>query len=318
MAAPFQKEFRLSHSSRTIGCDRKFYFRKFFPGGDQNRELAPECGKALHTGYQNWLINKNREAAIAAMMLEYPIDLNTNCMDVRSLEACYATLNNMLDANHLQQYDVATIICLDGVERPAIEVPFKITLRNEFLDEEETIPIVYIGYIDAILFDRLKTNYLTADVKTHRDNTFDLSPKFKFSTQCIPYGFTLEHMLGHQLQQFDINYIAAFLDILEPKTELYTFTKTREDIEEWMLDVAIDIQKYKTAYRINHWKRNGENCNSFYKKCSHFDYCEVRNIETLSTMRYGVPDVKPEVQPVDNFEPWVEFTLSANLELTTC
>lgn len=289
-----------------MNCLQKLEFRKLYPGQGQTRSVNADVGKALHAGHQHWMVHQDRERAIAEMMLRYPIDLENNPMKPRSVEACYATMNCVMDNVKLDEYEIAQIECKDGVVRPAIEVPFRIKLKDVFLDKAKTIPFEYIGFIDAILFHRMTGRYLTTDIKTHRNNAYDLSPLYVFSEQQIPYGICLEAVLGKRVEEFDVMYISVYVDILEPSVRCYTFTKTQNDLGEWMLNLAMDIQTYQQCYELEFWPRNGESCMKFGDKCSHIDYCGTRDRETRMAMMF-VDGTEPYER--EEIVPWIEFEL---------
>ena len=143
-------KLRLSHSSlRTFrSCARKLEFRKFHPTMSKDESLAGEVGHALHVGYQHYLVHKDRDAAIFAMLQRYPIHLNSNPSNSRSVEACYPTLNAMIDSGAFLEYEIAEIKCLDGEIRKAIEVPFQINITGFNLGDALSdihIPVIYVG-----------------------------------------------------------------------------------------------------------------------------------------------------------------------------
>lgn len=316
------KRLYISHSSRGLlsACDRKFEFRKFYdlPGSDPS--LASEMGHALHTGFQHYIVNRDQEAAIMAYMLRYPIQLCHNPMDTRSLEAGYATLMAMMEFVKFDHKEIAMVNCLDGIVRPAVEVPFEIELEGFSLSDEEDYPVSYTGYIDLMVYDTIEKEYETLDIKTTQNyKTVDYSPKYTYSEQCLPYGLVLEYMLGREINGFNTNYFVADIDILEPIMQYHPFHKSRADIEDWYRGLLVDLARIKMFYNMKWWPRSGggHSCMAYNKKCSFFDICELREEDII---KLAIEDSNKEKQQdealvaksdIKEWKPWVKFKLNA-------
>jgi hypothetical protein len=100
---------RVSYSSLGTfsSCARKFELDKLYPRVERVGEdwYAADVGKALHTGYQNYLTHQSEEAAIWAFMTEFPYELEyqqTN--DYRSFNAALNTLEEMLRFMPINEY----------------------------------------------------------------------------------------------------------------------------------------------------------------------------------------------------------------------
>ena len=303
-------KLRVSHSSiRTFrSCARKLEFKKFHPTMSRDESLDGEVGHALHVGYQHYLVNKDRDAAIFAMLRRYPIHLNSNPSDPKSVEACYPTLNAIIDSGAFLEYEIAEIKCLDGKVRKAIEVPFQIDIKGfdlGFTPEGEPILIIYVGFIDAILYDKILNEYLVIDIKTTRWNLVDMTPVYHFDEQCIPYAIVLERILGRPLDNLTVKYISVYIDIEKPKITPYEFKKTRIDIEDWARGLLVDLQMIKMYYQMGWFKRNPNACVAFNKVCPHFDICNQRDQTAIA--RHLTLDQKPYVE--EEIIPWIKLDL---------
>lgn len=276
---PALKELRLSYSSLTTyeTCARKLEFKKFYSIPGENVSLAGEVGHALHDGWQDYIIHGDREHAIGAMMLSYPIHLNDDPSHDRSLEACYATLNAMIDSTQLLEYEVAEIHCLDGQIRKGVEVPFRIDIKNFSLSDDEYIPVYFVGFIDLILRHRIDGTFTTTDIKTHRLKPHDLTAKYMYDDQCIPYGLVLERALGQEIESFFTRYYSVYVDIQKPHCKLYKFPKNKNDIHDWARGFYIHLQNIKTYYQLGWFPRNGNSCMSWNRPCEFFDTCNSRD-----------------------------------------
>lgn len=301
------QQLRLSHSSSTTldSCARKLEFRKFYPSLVKNESLAGEVGHCLHTGYQSYLVNKDREMAIYDMIRRYPIHLNSNPSDPISVEACYSTMNCMIDSGAFLEYDIAKIKCLDGETRAAIEVPFQIDIDNFSLSDTRDIKVIYVGFIDAILYDKILDEYLVIDIKTTRWNLIDKTAVYHFDEQCIPYAIVLERILGHSLDNLTVKYMSVYIDIEKPKVQPYEVKKNRTDIEDWARGLLVNLQNIKMYYQTGWFKRNPNACVSFGKVCSYFEICNQRDDEVIT--KYLTLGKEPYVEK--EIIPWIKMNL---------
>lgn len=302
---------RLSNSTVELfrSCQRKFEFRKLFKHPAYEDSIAAEVGKCLHTGYQNWLMYQDRDRAIMAMMLEYPVKLQVSDSDDRSIYAAYATLNSLFDSVNLQQYEIATLV-IDGEMRPAIEVPFEFRISGIALDQAGLIPITYVGKIDAILFDRITQRYIVVDIKTTRRKLNDMTATYFFDEQALPYGMILEKLLGLEDQSFDVTYLSVFVDLMAPVATPYTFSKNKEYVEDWARGLMVDIQLMRTYFDIGWFRRDAGACQSWGKNCPYFDFCQVRDHGVIRKLMAEGESEENLIQVADHFgKPWVSMEL---------
>lgn len=308
------KQLVLSHSSLSSfdKCGRKLEFRQFY--GDSpilSEEGFPAAvGKCLHSGYQNFLVHRDETQAAMALLMTYPHEEEYRKSDnsTRSLEACYSTLQAMINHPSATRYQVAEIKCRDGKIRPAIEVPFAILVHNPWMK----IPVWFVGFIDAILFDNSKQEYLVVDIKTTRQDLNDWNPRFEFDEQTVPYGIILEHILGKKIVQFDVGYLNVYVDLMNPTVEMLPFTKTNQHIEDWIKGLYSRVKRI-AEYSDQRWfprAINGDTCVSFNRKCQFNEFCSFRDTTSLARMIDG--EVREGLFR-DNQEPWVvaELQLAA-------
>lgn len=313
------RELLLSHSSMQLlhACARKFEFRKLYGMSNDEDNVPGEVGKALHIGEQSYLVHHDRERAIFDYMCAYPIHLCYEYNDPRSLEAGYATLEAMMDSSKLDAYELAHIKCVDGVTRPAVEVPFAINIKGFELVPGKAIPIIYRGFIDAIFHDKEEGGFAVWDIKTTKnDRPQDLSPRYYFSDQCIPYGLVLEHILNNPIEGFGVNYLCGFINILNPTVQVHKFHKSKSDIEDWFRGLLVDLTNIKMFLQMQWWPRTGggNGCMGYNRRCQFFDICDYRdqdiimkilsNEETHKELKMREYEGKGGSMHVD---PWISF-----------
>lgn len=318
MSAPF---LRISHSSRGLlhSCARKFEFQKMYEHPKNDESIAAEAGNALHRGFQHYLVHRDEERAIVEFALNYPLHLCDNPMHDRSLEACYYTLEAMISEASMWQYDLATVNCLDGVVRPAVEVPFEIELVNYSLVDGQQYTVFYTGYIDAIFFDRATGEYVVVDIKTTQRKLNDFNPVYEFSEQCVPYGLVLEYMLGKEIRGFEVKYFSCNIDVLNPDVRMYPYHKSSQDIEDWFRGLLMDLAQLKLFIAMDWFPRNGggSSCLAFNRPCYFFDICRERNKEIIQQIVLnGKEEAKRAVDEAvwsksgrEEWKPWVKFKL---------
>lgn len=299
------KNLVLSHSGRSSfrRCARLLEFNKLYGDAEKRDEqFAAECGKALHVGFQNYLVHKNEEKAIFAFMIAYPHELEYLKPEnqSRSLEACFITLMELIHSPIMDRYELINIKTRFGDEKPAIEVPFAIEITNSPMP----IPVWFVGFIDAILYDKVEGIYLVDDIKTTRMHISDYSARYEFDEQTVPYGIILEHLLGIKIEHFKVSYLSAYIDLLEPRVAMYQFTKSQDHITDWYIGLCEDIGRISKYYKKQWFPRatNGDTCFSFNKPCWHNDTCSMRDPEIINRIIGG--EVREGLFH-DDQEPWI-------------
>ena len=303
------KTIQLSDSScKTLnGCARDFQIYKFFQHAANNRQenFHGDVGICIHKGYQEWLRSGNLDLSLFEMAANYPynsFDESNQNHRTKSLEACVPTIEKMATNIDLSTYEIANIDCLDGVRRPAIEVPFRIDLPALSTNE---LSFNYVGYMDAILWNKITHEYTVVDIKTHRSKTQDRTAEYIYKSQDIPYGIVLQYILQERLDKFNAIYIDVYIDIEEPRVFPYEFERTPEDVADWIKGLHVDINLIKLYHSMNWWKRNGNHCMNFNSKCRFLDACSIRDDEQLQ--KYLLGGQEPEESHV--VEPWIQFSL---------
>lgn len=319
---PKKRHLFVSHSSISLlhSCARKFEFRKLFNHPRKESNVKAELGKALHRGYQHYLMHGDEEKAIFEYMLAYPIHLMDNPMDGSSIESGYSTLMGIMNATPLLEYEVAKIRCNDGTVRPAIEVPFEIVLEGYSLVTGEDYSVSYTGYIDAILYNIREQSYVVVDIKTTQWKLNDFTPVYQFSEQCVPYGLVLEYMKEAEINNFEIKYLSCQIDILNPNIQLYPFDKNKKDIQNWFRGLMLDLNTIKLYMQMSWWPRTGggRSCVAFNRKCEFFDICMeedpdiIRKIieeESSDMSKYELDEALKSKTLREDWNPWVKFSL---------
>ena len=300
------KVIRLSHStlSSLHSCPRKFEFAKLYQHPRERENINTGSGHAIHEGYQEWLISRDADRAFFKLALHYPLHIESNPNHVKSLEACYATLENMMMNNALLEYDLATVELPDGSIKPAIEVPFQINVHHPSWVDDGII-FIYVGKIDFIYFSKLTGQHIVVDIKSHRDRWDDRTVNYEFSDQMLPYALVLQTLLGKNIGSLSVKYFDVKVDIIEPKTQIYEFDKTQDDVDDWAKSLYYDIERIKQFIRLGWFQRNGNSCRAFNNICHYFHACKSRDPEFIQKEILGINE--PYVE--EPWKPWITVEL---------
>ena len=304
------RKLLISHSSTNMSCDRKFEFHKLYPKIIDNEEKYDTgVGHALHRAYQNYFIHRDKDQAIWVLMKNYPYGALPKKDNPKSLEACYATLMNMIVNEFTYTNELVYLNIGDRENVPCVEVAFEIKLTNiNFGTLEHPIAVSFIGYIDLLTVSRLNGNHAVVDLKTHRRTIYDLSPLYQFDKQCMPYGIVLEHLLGHEISTLEAIYYSIFVDVSEPRTVTFPYNKTAGDITDWLFSLRGWLNRFEFYFHNNWFPRaGGEVCLSFNTPCEYIGVCNLRDRPTITRMlTMDRQDITWEQQP---FEPDLVFEM---------
>lgn len=294
---------QVSHSSLSTAdsCLRRFEFRKMYPRATLNEDsYAADVGKSMHAGTQDYLVNRDEDSAMWQIMRTFPhVDAFSQAKDDRNLWAAMSTMESIIAEDVFGDYVVSQITKPDGSVVPAIEVPYAIELKGLVLPDGRGVK--HVGFMDAIMQHKGSGVHRTMDVKTHRGYEKDRSPEYQFSGQQVPYGLVVDHIAGQRQGKFEVLYLDAYVDVVEPRITPYVFEKTQGDVEEWLLDTVLRVQRIQKAMEMNHFPRTASGCTSFNRPCHYFGICESRDKEALMDwFLMGSEPVWPA--PVD---PWV-------------
>lgn len=302
-------------------CARKFQFQKLYQASRSSDSLPGDVGNALHRTYYTWLETGSRQQAAWTLLTNYPHKYQTSAFNNRSVEACWATALNMFNAPVMENFDIAQIetVNSDGKKelRPAFEVPFRIVLLNRdgepltWRDAKGQLwQIEYVGYIDIILFDYTKQEYVIKDIKTTTRDYADYTPVFFYDPQCLPYALIVEQFTGQHINSLRIRYFVNYIDMVAPRAEAYEFVKSRRDIEDWALNLSIELTKLKTYMQIGHFPRTAD-CYSYNRLCEYWQICDIDNEESLeeSLRMRAEHDKAMGIEPRPEFVPWLQTEL---------
>lgn len=274
----------VSYSSLNLadGCLRKFEFNKLYPRRARDSDaFAADVGTALHHGYQNYLVTQDRDQALWALMRDYPYaDEYNQRFDDRSLEACIATLDEMIDEAKMGEWELMSIRKPDGEIVPAIEVPFELRLKGITLPDGRGV--AFTGFMDAAMRSLNTGDIRTLDIKTHRRTLEDATAKYKYDSQQVPYGICLEHVQGNRVEEFEVLYLDCFVDLVSPRVTFYPFLKDSVDLQEWLVNTVLRVQRIQRAMEMDYFPRTDGGCLTWNRPCYFLEPCQSRDKEAIT------------------------------------
>ena len=255
-------------------------------------------------------MTRDEDSAIWEFTKSFPFELEyqqTN--NYRSYSACLSTLLSMFEDFSINDYRLAEIKHPNGDVVPAIEVPFAIRFDGLSIPPCPRFPhgavFEFIGYIDAILQNVLTDMYRSMDIKTTRMRVGDLEAKFKFDTQQVPYGIVIDHIAQGRIDSFEVLYLNAYIDLLQPDVQFKPFHKTQADIQEWAFNRVLQFQQIAKYATLDYFPRTEHGCLFFNKGCRFLEPCQSRDRKSIMDwLTLGDTNFR-----VDNFEPWIVATL---------
>lgn len=283
-------------------CARKFEFRKIYPRRKQLQDSLPAAvGQALHAGFQTYLATQSEEKAYWSLLETYPYELEYSAYDdKRSLEAAVSTLERMLAYGEMDEWELLKIQRPDGVIVPATEVPFELILKGIELADGRGLSV--IGYMDAAMRSLVTGAKRTLDIKTHRSTLQNADPKYRFDNQQTPYGIVIQHVTQEPVNDFEVLYLDCFVDLQNPRVNLYSYHRDSTDIQEWLANTVLRGQRIQRAMAMDYFPRTDNGCMSFNQPCSYLEVCQTRDKEAiLEFMLMGEEPAVPET-----FVPWIQ------------
>lgn len=290
---------RLSHSTLSSfhSCPRYMELSKLYINPKYDESLATRVGTALHEGLQTYLKTKSVDKGIFAMMMAYPWSYGESPMKDRSAEGCYATLMHMIEQFNSDRYELAYVKNNLGEEVPMVETGFRINFNDFKLETPsksgasnftayKEIPMYYVGYIDLILYDKIQDSYIVVDIKTTTDKLEDLSPKFVFSDQCIPYGIVLQQLLGLDYSTLNVGYYVCNVSLMSPNARFYDFQKSQAFMYDWARTTHETLTRIVNYTRDAWFPRCGSGCVSYMKPCKYINECALRNPNQIQKLLY--------------------------------
>lgn len=303
-------ELQLSHSSRKAlhSCERKFEFRKLHESSGRTETFATSVGSAYHTAWQTYLATGDRDQGLFELIWDFPIKYQKSAMEPRSLEAAVLTYLKTTADTRMDEFELAHVVRPDtGETVPAIEVPFQIVIPEyPFYPDGRTIRVVYIGFMDLIMYNKLTGDYTVWDIKT-TTKVEDHDIDFHFDEQCLPYGLVLESLLGKPVaNSFEVSYWVHRLLHLDGGAIRYPYMRGPEDVQDWTKGFLYDLDTIRRYYNAGWFPRKSNACGSWNRTCPFFSMCETRDPNVINQMLQGQDD--SYVLPA----PWITVELKVN------
>jgi len=300
-------------------CARKFEFLNVFDRRPPRESgFAAEVGTALHEGVQEWLIARAEgdservatEKAFIALLRRYPWALaETQRTNARKIEFTVLMLYEIIRSSIWDQWELVRIPHPLNPRGWAIEVPFLIDHTSlgtfELKATGETCMLATQGKMDFILRHVRDSSIRVWDLKTTILSPNLVRSEYTWSGQQVGYGNVLQAILGHDVNEFEVNYLVArFAANDPPQVQVVPLPKDESDVDDYWL-AKIDRLKRMINYSEAGWfpRKNG-GCNAYQNECSCFDICHTRDTPTIQAWFSGIGAI--DQTP---YQPWVTLEL---------
>lgn len=295
------KWLRISHSSTNTFkyCPRKFEFQKIYLDGKErgdDNSIPAGVGKAFHHAYQTFIGTKDLELAQFELLRLYPwhLDLISE-KNNRPWDVVMSTFNEACDKYRLDEYEIIEIETPKG-NVPCIELMFELKFLHTGMGDYKGIS--WVGFIDMVMLSTFDGSIATWDIKTHQSKLHTREAEYRYSTQQLPYGIAVEHLLGRKVESFQVNYLDCFLSLTEPRVQHFPYEKTQRDIEEWLTARVIDFRSIKQMLEMSLFPRRDNGCMAFNYPCRFLDICSSRNQDNIEAWFADVPERKNPDEPL--------------------
>src|SRR3546814_4549710 len=83
---------------------------------------------------------------------------------------------------------------------------------------------------------------------------------------------------------FEVLYLDCFVDLVEPRTTLYSYHRDSTDIEEWLVNTVLRAERIKRAVEMDYFPRTDNGCLTYNRPCEFMDICQTRDREAVMEM----------------------------------
>src|SRR3546814_18723069 len=77
----------------------------------------------------------------------------------------------------------------------------------------------------------------------------------------------MSHVSGVPIDEFEVLYLDCFVDLVEPRTTLYSYHRDSTDIEEWLVNTVIRAERIKRAVEMDYFPRPDNGCLTYNRPC---------------------------------------------------
>lgn len=258
---------RLSYSTLTLlhRCERLFQLEKLLKAPAEEPTPAAVLGTAYSCGIQEYLRTRDKNKAEYALFQAYePCEDATKGRTLEHALSALMTSYPVLD-EYFQDWIIPTF---QG--RPAIELSFRININENYY---------YVGYVDLVLYNTKTETYAVGEIKTTSLRLYDLSPAYQNSEQTTGYSLVLQEIAKEQ-HNFEVFYIVGQLHLNhQHKIHVMQFQKTRLILLNWLISLALDIQRLELMQQHNVFPMRGASCLQYMRPCKHFGTCHLRRFD---------------------------------------
>lgn len=274
---------RRSHSSFQSSCPRRSMLTAL-TGEREEGTIHTEFGSAYGEGAQAIMQGKTIEEAIWAAFMAFKGDFE-EMQDKRNRKSFWECVDAVerfklfWELVAEPEYELLYFTDQFGNNVPAVELSFRLDFADGYY---------FIGYIDAVLRNRITGELVVLELKTTSDQNVP-EAKYKNSNQALGYGLVLDYfadLIGAVGSSYTVLYLVY--GTKEQEFSIFPFAKNAVDRVDWLRDTLNKFTFWDYYIKQRHFPKNGDACYSFGRVCNFFGQCDTDpNFLSSSIQRKG-------------------------------
>lgn len=267
-----------SYNETLYTCPRRFELDKLL-GRSEKDSATFAFGKAVGAGAQKYMESGDLQAAIWDCFCFWSIDLDDESEISSKKTFWYAVAAvdsfKLVMDNALKNWRV-----LEFKGKPATELSFHLDLGDDF---------GYFGHVDAALQNTKDGSLGVFEGKTTKFREVD-EASYKNSNQGVGYSLLLD-TISELAGIPEGNKYSVFYPVYKTSVmawDFLPFAKTYTMRADFIQSLLFDKQTIQMYIDAGKFPKRGSGCYNFFRRCPHFDICDMSNKYLLS----GVKDDK--------------------------
>lgn len=285
------KYMSYSFNETLYTCPRRFELDKLLGRSDKDTATFA-FGKAVGAGAEKLMATGDVEAAVWECFLAWSIDLDDDT-EISSKKTFWYAVGavdsfQLVVKNQLKNWRV-----LEYNNRHATELSFHIDLGDGF---------GYFGHMDAALQSITDGSLGVFECKTTKFRDVN-EASYKNSNQGVGYSLLLD-TLAELNGITEGDKYSVFYPVYKTQTmswDVLPFAKTYSMRAEFIRSLLLDKQMIQMYIDAGKFPKRGSGCFNFFRRCEHFDICDMSNkfllgkaVDDANTVRNLYGDVNEE------------------------
>jgi hypothetical protein len=241
-------------------CPRKYFLRVVKGYVPRTTNAAIAFGVQFHEGLAAWYRSGSPKEALQAIAEKWTHDVPPD--DHRTLNRCLETF-----AAYVREYPREAFRVVGAPSAPLVEVGFTLDTGLGFS---------YGGIMDAVI--ARGDEVFVMDHKTTSQLGEQYFQQYKPNNQISGYVWGATCLTGKTVNGALINAIGVLKS--ENKFRRGFITRSPQDINDWLCDVAEVVEDIRRAFTMGFWRKRTTGCVTRYGRCMYHDVCALADGKT--------------------------------------